>query len=274
MSESERMNCIRDDMDSDSNRSSMRVSGIHSDLVEYKTPTPNLNTSESSIGDSVDRLNCSSASTGSRKKSLPPHKGTLHLRFGPMYSGKTTWLNGELTQLADKGFSVLKIIHSDDNRADVESCDDAGSTHNSSYRFLSKKIMCVRAAQLSTVDVSEVHVIGIDEGQFFPDLVKKAEQWVEEEGKHVRVAGLDGDFRRNKFGQVLDLIPIADEAVKLSASCKICLAELERTGFHGNLMTIVGPFTKRLGTSTEQKIVGGANLYLPVCRYHHARPGV
>ena len=46
--------------------------------------------------------------------SFNKHRGTLNIRVGPMFSGKTTWLNGELTQLADKNFSVLKIIHSSD----------------------------------------------------------------------------------------------------------------------------------------------------------------
>src|SRR5579871_3003904 len=68
------------------------------------------------------------------------HRGTLYIRVGPMFSGKTTWLNGELTQLADKGFSVLKISHSDDIRTNVINGDDCGSTHNSSYKFLSEKI--------------------------------------------------------------------------------------------------------------------------------------
>lgn len=198
------------------------------------------------------------------------HRGTLYIRIGPMFSGKSTWLNGELTQLADKRFSVLKINHSDDTRTDVEACDNSGSTHNSSYKSLSNKITCVRACELKGIDVSRYHVIGIDEAQFFPDLFCVIKDWVENQVKHIRVAGLDGDIFKCKFGQTLDLIPICDEVIKLTASCKICLDELEHAGFHGNILAIQGPFTKRLGHSKEQKIVGGANEYIPVCRFHHA----
>jgi len=198
------------------------------------------------------------------------HRGTLHMRIGPMFSGKTTWLNGELTQLADKGFSVIKIIHSDDVRSDVALCDDSGSTHNSSYRSLSDKIKCVRASNLANVDVSKFHVVGVDESQFFPDLIKMVEQWLEVYGKHMRVVGLDGDAFKKKFGQTLDLIPMCDEVVKLNASCRICLNELEKVGFHGNILGIMGPFTKRLGISREQKLVGGSSQYIPVCRFHHS----
>lgn len=226
--------------------------------------------SDSSDSLDNDRKLLVSSSTGGKKKTLPAHRGTLYIRLGPMFSGKTTWLNGELTQLSDKGFSVLKIIHADDDRKDVESSDISGSTHNSSYRSLSRKITCIRASSLMQIDISEYHVIGVDESQFFPDLLEFAEYVVETKGKHLRVAGLDGDFRKKKFGQTLDLIPMSDEAIKLSADCKICLTELERADFHGNILAISGPFTKRLGTSIEQKLVGGKDEYIPMCRFHHA----
>jgi len=198
------------------------------------------------------------------------HRGTLDIAVGPMFSGKTTWLNGELTKLADKDFSVLKIIHSDDIREDVENSDNSGTTHNSSYKNLSKKIVCIRASKLSDINVDDFHVIGVDESQFFPDLIQVVSSWVEVLGKHVRVSGLDGDAFKNKFGQTLDLIPLCDQIIKLKASCKLCLDELKKYEFKGNILSIDAAFTKRLSTSTEQKIVGGSNIYIPVCRFHHS----
>lgn len=218
------------------------------------------------VSNEREQMKTSSASLSSMNQ----HRGTLYMRIGPMFSGKTTWLNGELTQFADKKFKVLKITHANDVRTDVETCDDSGSTHNSSYRSLSDKIVRKRVAQLKDVDVTGFHVIGIDEAQFFPDLLDFVEECVERKGKHIRVAGLDGDFRKRKFGQALDLIPMADEVVKMSASCELCLAELEQAEFHGNILAIVAPFTKRLGSSTEQVVVGGSDLYIPVCRFHHS----
>lgn len=197
------------------------------------------------------------------------HRGTLIIYLGPMFSGKTTRLNYELTRFADKGLSTLKIIHSEDIRDDVASSDLSGSTHNSSYRQLSDKITCVRASELSGIDVSAYHAIGIDEAQFYPDLYYMVENWVENKGKHVRVAGLDGDAFKRKFGQTLDLIPMSDKVKKMSASCVICLSELKKSNFHGNIFSIEAPFTKRLGVSTAQKEVGGSEKYIPVCRYHH-----
>lgn len=201
--------------------------------------------------------------------SFSNHRGTLSLRIGPMFSGKTTWLNGELTQLSDKGFSVLKIIHDHDDRYDVSSNDRSGSTHNSSYKSLTDKISVIRTKDLKSIDVSDFNVIGIDEAQFFENLVSIVEKWVEVEGKHVRVTGLDGDSFKEKFGDILDLIPLCDDVTKLKASCKICLEELISNGFNGNILAIEAAFTKRLDDSNEQLLVGGIDKYIPVCRYHH-----
>lgn len=249
---------------------------FHSDIVSSTNPhiIPSTFMNRCSetkyiLADPSAYINSDNLSSPS-KECFNEHRGTLYLRFGPMFSGKSTWLNGELTELSDTGFQVIKITHSDDIRDDVANCDDSGSTHNSSYVSLSAKIVRLRASQLSNIDVSQFHVIGIDESQFFPDLLEVVKDWVENLGKHVRVVGLDGDAFKNKFGQTLDLIPLSDEAIKLNARCFLCLEELNRINFRGNILAIVGPFTKRLGSSTEQKEVGGADKYIPVCRYHHS----
>jgi hypothetical protein len=47
-----------------------------------------------------------------------------------------------------------------------------------------------------------VQVIAIDEAQFFSDLHEFCTVAANEDNKKVIVAGLNGDFRREKFGQV------------------------------------------------------------------------
>ena len=198
------------------------------------------------------------------------HRGTLHLRIGAMFSSKSTWLNYELTKLSDIGLTCLKIIHGDDDRPNVTCNSRSGSTHSSSFKDLSSSIDVVRVKTLKEVTNLNYHVIGIDEGQFFPDLYEYVNDWVENNGIHVRVVGLDGDFQKRKFGQILDLIPICDEVEKLNAKCKLCLDELSKMNYKGNMMGISAPFTKRIGYNLEQKDVGGNDKYIPVCRYHHA----
>jgi thymidine kinase len=74
-----------------------------------------------------------------------------------------------------------------------------------------------------------------------------------EYGKKVYLCGLDGDFKRHKFGQILDLIPLCDKITKLTSLCSLC-----KNG-------TPGIFTKRI-TDEETQIVVGVDNYIPVCR--------
>jgi hypothetical protein len=61
-------------------------------------------------------------------------------------------------------------------------------------------------------------------------------------GKIVIVAALDGTFQRVGFGNILNLIPLAESVVKLSAVCMVCF---------GN-----ASFTKRTCNETKVCSVG------------------
>ncbi|NXY92320.1 KITH protein, partial [Alcedo cyanopectus] len=102
-------------------------------------------------------------------------------------------------------------------------------------------------------------VIGIDEGQFFPDIVEFCEMMANA-GKTVIVAALDGTFQRKAFGSILNLVPLAESVVKLNAVCMECYREAS--------------YTKRLGVEREVEVIGGADKYHSVCRacYFHKRP--
>jgi thymidine kinase len=199
------------------------------------------------------------------------HRGTLCIRLGPMVSGKTSWLNAELTEKSIRGMAVIKIIHSCDDRDDVASNGYFGSTHNPEFKGFPARIKCVRASNLKDVDIKDYDIIGIDEAQFFPDLYEIVKDWVENKRKHIKVSGLDGDSFKHKFGQTLDLIPLSDECVKLKAKCKLCLDHIKSIGLGAfdNLISDA-PFTKRLVQSTDQVLIGGTSMYIPVCGYHHS----
>ncbi|XP_029355011.1 thymidine kinase, cytosolic isoform X2 [Echeneis naucrates] len=94
-------------------------------------------------------------------------------------------------------------------------------------------------------------VIGIDEGQFFPDTVEFCEEMANL-GKTVIVAALDATFQRKPFGNILNLVPLAESVVKLHAVCMQCYKE--------------AAYTKRLGAEQELEVIGGADKYQAVCR--------
>ncbi|KAM1540770.1 hypothetical protein ACFX10_005405 [Malus domestica] len=101
----------------------------------------------------------------------------------------------------------------------------------------------------------QLDVIGIDEAQFFEDLYDFCSEAADRDGKKVIVAGLDGDDLRRKFGSVLDIIPLADSVTKLTARCELC----GKRAF----------FTLRKTEEMQTELIGGADVYMPVCRQHY-----
>ena len=113
------------------------------------------------------------------------------------------------------------------------------------------------ARTLAEVDnvVHAFDVVGIDEGQFFPDVVERCERWAAT-GKTVIVAALDSTFQRKPFNDILGLVPLAENVTKLSAVCAHCRGDAS--------------FTKRVGTRDETvELIGGADMYVATCRACH-----
>jgi len=172
-----------------------------------------------------------------------------------MFSGKTSSLIANLTKYTDVGIPSLYINSSLDIR------NTHFSTHNSSYSSISCKIKLKKVTNLSDIDnhmIDEVDVIAIDESQFFTDLVENTVNWLKK-GKIILVAGLDGDISQNPFGDILKLIPYATKIKKLLSICEICKLKGELT---------LAPFSSRKSQSDEKILIGGSDLYYPVCYYH------
>ena len=169
--------------------------------------------------------------------------GSLHIVLGPMFSGKTT----RLIQIYKTRTYILKkvavINYADDMRYDSKML----STHDQTM------IPCIQLRELSEFDCSQYDTILINEGQFFGDLFENVLQFVEKFQKEVFIFGLDGDFLRNKFGTILDLIPYSDSVEKLSALCADC-----RDG-------TLAHFSYRVSKEVEQMVIGADN-YKPLCR--------
>ncbi|KAK4358881.1 hypothetical protein RND71_021110 [Anisodus tanguticus] len=178
--------------------------------------------------------------------------GEIHVIVGPMFAGKTTALLRRVNLESNDGRNVVMIKSSKDTRYAV----DAVVTHDGT------KFPCWSLPDLSSfkhrfgVDAYEkVDVIGIDEAQFFGDLYEFCCNAADLDGKTVIVAGLDGDYLRKSFGSVLDIIPLADTVTKLTARCELC----SRKAF----------FTFRKTREIETELIGGADMYMPVCRQHY-----
>ena len=71
------------------------------------------------------------------------------------------------------------------------------------------------------------------------DLVECAEQWANN-GKHILVSALDATFQRKPFNNVLELIPLAESVIKLTAVCSDCHSSAS--------------FTRRLTAETDVQV--------------------
>jgi thymidine kinase len=184
----------------------------------------------------------------------------LELFIGPMFSGKTSKIVEIYKQCMFCSIPVAVINHSIDKRYD----NTLLSTHD--------KVMipCIQTNKLKdiwnydatpdvvltrlddSVKLINADVILINEGQFFEDLLPAVEHMLEH-NKKIYISGLDGDFERKKFGQILDLIPLCDKVTKMTSLCGLC-----KDG-------TAGIFSKRITLEKEQTVVG-SNNYIPVCR--------
>ena len=171
----------------------------------------------------------------------------LEIIVGPMFSGKTSKLAEIYKQCMFCSIPVAVINYALDTRYH----DTMMSTHDKHM------IPCIQTMLLapiweSNVQVRDADVILINEGQFFEDLYPAVESMLKA-GKKIYISGLDGDFQRKKFGQILDLIPLCDKVTKLTSLCSIC-----KNGEPGI-------FSMRLTSETQQTLIGSDN-YVPVCR--------
>jgi thymidine kinase len=187
--------------------------------------------------------------------------GYLELFIGPMYSSKTTSILEIYKKCKFCNIPVTIINHT----IDIRYHDTMVSTHD--------KVMapCLQASYLNDIwtdgrykktdekqdlwahnAVRDSDVILINEGQFFPDLYDVVVDMLLY-NKKVYICGLDGDFERKRFGQILDLIPLCDKVTKLTSLCSIC-----KNG-------TPGIFSMRLTNEKQQTLVGTDN-YIPVCR--------
>ena len=170
----------------------------------------------------------------------------IEIILGPMFAGKSSELIRRTGRYKSIGKNVLLINHSYDIRT-----DNNVQTHS---KYKERAIKVSSLMDLLDKDIfKHADVIGIDEAQFFNDLynfVVLAEKY----NKIIIVSGLDGDYKRQPIGQILNLIPLCDNVVKLNAYDMI-----DKDGSPGI-------FTKRIIDSDKQIVIGAEKEHIAVSR--------
>lgn len=183
-------------------------------------------------------------------------KSYLKLIIGPMYSGKSTNLLSEINKYKNITDKILVINNVLDN--DRYERGDYLKTHDS---MKIPALMLKNLNELNELYVekyNESDIIFIDESQFFDDLYDfvKKELFDINSKKMFIVAGLSGDYNMNMIGDIIKLVPLADNILKLSSFCIDC-----------NDGTLAN-FTKRIVKNDVQIVVGTKDVYKACCRYH------
>lgn len=174
---------------------------------------------------------------------------SLEVVVGPMFSGKSSYALSYVRRQRAIGKLVLIIKPKIDNRYSLE---NVMVTHDNER--LSCVVWDTRDMLCSFTDFNyDCYVI--EEAQFFQGLKHFCEILLKH-SKNILVVGLDGCAKQNKFGEILDIIPLCSSVKKLNALCFLCK--------DGTL----APYTKSNKIPECQIDVGGAEKYVAVCLRH------
>ena len=174
-------------------------------------------------------------------------EGKIELILGPMFSGKSTRLIELMRKYVYKAKKTIMVKFYADQRYTEKS---EVVTHDLiKYDSINCKILRDSFDTFKNYDV-----IGIDEGQFFADLVEVCEE-LALMGKIVLIAALNGDFRMEPFPVIQRIIAKADKIKLLKAYCFNCHKDAK--------------FSLRTVQSNETVLIGAGEAYKPACRECH-----
>jgi len=174
----------------------------------------------------------------------------LEIIIGPMFAGKSCEIirRVRLLRVCNKNYLIIKP------QIDTRYSVNEIVSHN----FDKEKCLAVNdISEIFDSLKNNIDTVFIDEAQFFKNLKIPVLKIVEEYNCNVIITGLDGDSNRNKFGEILDLIPYCDTCTKIHALCQVCMDGTP------------GIFSYRKSNDDGQVHLGAGDEYMAVCRKHY-----
>ena len=174
-----------------------------------------------------------------------------------MYSGKTT----ELLRLKNRSKYINKKILTIKYYNDIRYGEDLKLTTHDGIKDIDthNDIMISNGKSLyntiiNVKDICNYDEIYIDEIQFYDD-AKDVCEHLANLGIDLIICGLQGDYKRNIFKSIADLIPIAEKITHLTSLDKESKKECS--------------YTCRLSNSNELELIGGTDLYIATDRANY-----
>ena len=170
--------------------------------------------------------------------------GKISIIIGPMFSGKSTELIRNIKRYSIKKKSTIVVAYEFDNRY---SNDKKVVTHDK-YEY-----PAIKSSILTDIldTIINYEVIGIDEGQFYPDLVQVCE-YLANIGKIIIISALSGNYKREPFDVISKILPKCESITNISAICFNCNEDAH--------------YTIRISEEKDEVVIGGEDKYKPSCR--------
>jgi thymidine kinase len=186
--------------------------------------------------------------------------GTIKLILGPMFSGKTS----ELIRLSKIETIRCKKILYVKYKGDVRYGDNKYIVSHDGHKIRAvyverlselpevlSRLSNVPEFDLENLNVQEQDIVMIDEGQFFDDIVEFCHAMTKK-GVNFIISALNSKYDGSEWKNVSGLVAISEDIVKLNSVCTQCKG--------------VGSFTFRKVSSNEDRLIGGPESYMTVCR--------
>lgn len=194
----------------------------------------------------------------------------LKLIIGPMFSSKSSYLLSEINKMkhiTDKILVINSILdkerHNDTYNEFKFHWQGVIKTHDNEIlpALMVNKLQDLKDNPFFKSKYIHADIIIIDEAQFYEDLYIFIESELNNNfnNKKFIIAGLSSDFNMKPIGDIIKLIPIADDIVKLSALCLYC-----KDGTPANFTRLI----KKQTNVESNVLVGSKNYYEPCCRTH------
>ena len=145
----------------------------------------------------------------------PINHGYIEVVIGPMYSGKSEELIRRLKRAKIAKQNVVVFKPGIDDRYSKEDV-----VSHSGYAINAVAIQ--KSSQIYDYIQNDTQVVGIDEVQFFDDVIVVIAIDLANKGIRVIAAGLDMDFKGEPFGPTPRLLAVAEFVDKIQAICSVC----------------------------------------------------
>ncbi|HNX38254.1 MAG TPA: thymidine kinase [Candidatus Cloacimonadota bacterium] len=174
--------------------------------------------------------------------------GWIEVICGSMFSGKTEELIRRIRRVEYARQKVMVFKPAIDDRYDPDNI----VSHS---QMKAPSIPITYPNEIYAYLEDDVHIIAIDEAQFFDESIVGICNDLADRGYRVIVAGLDQDYRGEPFGSMPALLAVAEYVTKNLAVCVVCGNPANRT--------------QRTVHQGEQILVGSTDSYEARCRNCH-----